>query len=507
MSKVVLIRPTGNTKHRYSGVNRIPLALLYLGTVLKVAGHIVKIIDATTDRDYKTSIIKECYDADIVGITALTSEVKNGLEISKLIKDEYDISIVWGGIHPSLFPELTCQDSLVDYVISGDGEYALLELVECIEKKEKLNDIASLSYKVFGRNVITNPERSYADLNKLPPIDYTLIDMDKYYEGGTWRMAVDVQTSRGCTFHCKYCVNTALNNHKVRTLNAERVVDECERLIKEYGANYITFVDDNFFINKKRAVGICEGIIKRNLKFKWFAEIRADYFRDGFIDKEFLELAEKSGLSNLTIGAESGNQHQLDLIGKEITVDNIIDSALYLSKTNIVTAYSFIIGLPDETKSDIVQVISFIEKMRKIYPRAVYNISTLRAYPGSELTEGFIKQGWIKEPQSLRQFAEREYNKVYTESPARPIWHCDPNFAYSVAQYSSIAYGPYSGPSIKNNLRYASILMLPEVTLQKIARWRLSKQFFGIKIDLHISKLLRYLYHMKAVRSITRWRK
>ncbi len=505
MSKIVLIRPMSDTDSYSSPILRIPLALLYVGSVLRRNGHEVKIIDVRAERNCNDMMIKECEDALIIGITALTSEVKWGLEVSQFLKDRFEIPIVWGGIHPSLYPRMTCEDSLVDYAVFGEGEYTMLELVEALESHKSVEGIKGLVHNDNGMVKVNEP-RDCINLDELPPIDYELIDMGRYLENGIWRKAMDAQTSRGCPYHCRFCVQSALDNHKVRLLSASKVVDNCEWLVEMYGVNYITFIDDNFFINKKRAEEICRGLIERRLNLKWFAEVRADFFRNGFVDKEFLELAQESGLTNLTIGAESGVPEMLKLMDKGITVDDIVNTAKVLTETDIVTAYSFIIGLPSESKDDILTTLKFLDNLYKIYPRALYKITTLRAYPGSELTEGFIKDGWIKEPKNLREFADHEINKVYTESPSKPVWHSDPEFAYSIACYSNIAHNPFTGVALKANLKYSAILLLPATILQKIARFRLRHQFFRYPIDTYINKLLMNIYYSRIARSIVRWK-
>lgn len=503
MMNVVLIKPRSSTNR--IGVERIPLSLLYIGSTLKANGHRVKIIDTNVGSRYKETIYNECEDADLVGITALTSEVKSGLAISKLIKEKFGIPIVWGGIHPTLFPLLTCEDKTVDFVVVGEGEYTLLELTNAIEKGQPFRGIKGLVYKEDGLVKVNQP-RPYVDFEGLPSIDYSLIEMGRYYEGRLWRKSVDIQSSRGCPYKCKYCINPTIKNGKVRALSVKKVVDECERVIMEYGVNFITFVDDNFFINKERAKGICCEIIKRGLEFKWFAEARADFFREGFIDRDFLELAGKSGLTNLTIGAESGSPRMLALIAKDITVENIIQSATVLAKTDIITAYSFLVGFPTETRGNILETLNCIKKLQVIYPRATCAIGTLRAYPGSELTEYIIKQGWIKEPRSLQEFAEHKHNKVYTERWLKPIWHRVPAFAYSVACYSFIAFGPFTGVSIKKHLKYSDILLLPLVLLQKIAIWRLNHLFFKCSLDLYISRALYSFCYSNIARKFVRWK-
>lgn len=501
MAKVVLIRPMSNVG-TIAKMPRMPLALLYIGSVLKYDGHDVVLIDMNAEADCKKRIAKECGDATIVGVSALTSEVRSGLDITRFVKSQTKAPVVWGGIHASLFPEMTCQNEFVDYVVYGEGEYAMLELVDALEGG---NDFEGTKGLVYHKNyaVVKNEPRSYIDLNDMPEIDYSLIDMDRYFEGGTWRKVADVQTSRGCPYKCHFCINAALHNHKVRFMSTDRVVAECERLVKDYGVNYITFIDDNFFINKKRAGDICKGLEK--LKVKWFAEVRANFFKDGFIDSDFLMMAEASGLSNLTIGAESGVPHCLEEMAKGITVDDILNSAKMLSKTKISAAYSFIIGLPNETEQDILQTVNFVSGLKRIYPHAVFNIAILRAYPRTKFTEHFAEQGWIREPSSLAEFANHGHNRVYTGSFIKPVWHSNPSFAHSVARVSEVAFGSFNRASVREHLKGASVLLLPEMTLQRIAFWRVRHRFFRFLVDVSAYRLLHWLYFNRWIRRLAKW--
>ncbi|MEE8470895.1 MAG: radical SAM protein [Dehalococcoidia bacterium] len=505
MSKIVLFRPKSSVHSLFPSLPRVPLGLLYVGTILSREGYDVRIIDATVDDDYVALADQECKDAMLVGITALTSEVKGGLEISSFIKERHDVPIVWGGIHPSLFPVLTCEDPLVDFAVLGEGEYTLLELVRALEKDSPLEGIEGLAYREEGLVKINQP-RPYVDLAKLPPLDYDLVDMAKYLRSGAWRRDIDVQTSRGCPSRCKFCVNPVLGNRILRAMPAKRVADECERLSTAYGIEFVTFVDDNFFVSRPRVKEICEEFIERKLDIKWFAELRADYFRPGFVDEDFLELAEAAGLTNLTIGAESGVPRLLELMGKDITVDDVVRSANMLATTDIATAYSFIIGLPTEDRDDILTTLQLVETLWKLYPKASYSITTLRAYPGCELTDYFVRQGWIHEPQSLREFAQDAFSKVYTESPAKLPWHCDPDFVYAIAYFTSIAYGPFSRKRVKEILGGFTFLLLPELLLQRIARVRLEHRFFKFLIDIWLHKALQYAYRSGVAKSFVRWR-
>lgn len=120
-----------------------------------------------------------------------------------------------------------------------------------------------------------------------------------------------------------------------------------------------------FFVSIKRAREICEEMIARNLDIKRFVECRADYFRPNFIDESFLDLAVKSRLSKLAISAESGSQRILNLLGKDITIEQILTCAKKLSKYNIEANFSYMVGIPGETKEDVTATKELAKKLRK----------------------------------------------------------------------------------------------------------------------------------------------
>jgi len=476
---ILLIKPINDLGSRH-----MPLGLLHIGTVLEKAGYNVKIVDATRDPNYKDVIAGEVKNALLVGITCLTTEIRSAIEISDYIKSISEVPIVWGGWHPTLLPEQTCSDKSVDFVCIGDGEDVVVKLADALRNGGHLDRIDGLGFK-DGPHVRVNQRKNRVNLEELPPINYDLVDVSQYVRTApSGRRVIEYESSRGCPYRCKFCTNVVGGNQTYRAKTARKVVSEIEILIRKHKANFITFVDSNFFVSLKRVEEICVEIIRRSLNIKWFAECRADYFPR--FSQEFLDLLARSGLTSLTIGAESGSQRILDLFRKDITVEQIILSAKMLSKYDIDPGYGFIVGTPWETKEEIITTIEVANKIRKLCPRARYAFSILTPYPKSEIADELIKAGFLKEPETLREWTSDNVRRSYTGfaglHSGKP-WNKNRDFLERLSYFSALAYNTYSDSDIRNHLRRFDVKLYPDLFCVLIARLRMRFIFFGLPID------------------------
>lgn len=478
-SDVLLIKPVNDLGSRH-----IPLGLLHIGTVLQKAGYNVKIVDATRDTNYRDVIAKAAKSALLVGITCLTTEIRSAIEISDYIKSISNVPIIWGGWHPSLLPEQTCSDKSVDFVCIGEGEDMIVRLADALRNGSPLEGIEGLGYK-DGPHVRVNPQRKYVNLEGLPPVNYDLVDVSQYLDTDvSGRKAIQYESSRGCPYRCRFCTNVVGGNQKYRAKTARKVIEEIEILIRLYKVNFIVFVDSNFFVSLKRVEEICAKMLQNSLNIKWFGECRADYFPR--FTPEFLDLLARSGLAGLTIGAESGSQRILDLFQKDITVEEILLSAKMLSKYDIEPSYGFIVGTPWETKEDITMSIKVVRKIRELCPRAGYGFSVLTPYPKSAIAKELIEAGFLKEPQTLREWtgemARRSYTGFAGSHSAKP-WNRNPDFLARLSYYSGLAYNTYSNSDIVGYFKRLDFKIYPDLLCILAARLRMKFVFFGLPID------------------------
>ena len=438
-NKVLLIRP----QNIYNYNNYPPLNLISIGSNLKAAGYDVRIINCAFENDPLHEIYGELKGVLFVGISLLTSEASDAYRIMKFIKENSDVPIVVGGWHCTLFPEQMADCDYVDYVIEGEGEEHIVEIAETLRKGDRCETT------IFHKKIL--------DLETLPLPDYDLdeniersIDnylTDKLSENVRQPMRwLPYESSRGCPSQCTFCINVVTNNTRYRKKSAEKVISEIEQIVKKYDLSHLKIIDDNFFVDIKRARKICEGIIELGLNITWDGECRCDYFNDNKLNDETLRLARESGLVQLTLGIESGSTHTLGLMKKGITPEQALNAVEKCNEHGIIARSSFILEIPGETVSDIDQTIMFVNKLRK-YPYFTCGVGTFRPYPKCELTEKLLTDGHLTEPSRFEEWTDRNIIDMYTSAELIRPWQINGKYSESASFYlnmeSSVRLGSH----------------------------------------------------------------
>jgi anaerobic magnesium-protoporphyrin IX monomethyl ester cyclase len=402
--KALLIYP-GNNK---SITKRMPLSILYLAESLIEKGFEPVLLDMQVDV-FDPVMLK---DIVCVGISTLTGEqITHGIEVAQLIRNVNPrIPLVWGGIHPSIMPEQTLLHPLVDFVMYGEGEEAFPMFVNALDTKSDLSCVPNLYIK--SDNIITSTQRTdFIKFNKYNSLPYDLLSLGKYQTSTRF----EYQSSRGCPHGCLFCYNKGFNAFKWRYKDSEIVLDELEAIEKRFNPEYLFFVDDEFFIHKKRAQEIIRGMMDRGLDFKWKACIRIDTINT--YDKEMLALLDKSGCLELPMGAESGSEKILSLVKKKISRKDIEDSARRTAGMRLVPQYSFMSGFPTEAKEDLKQTLSCIDSLWKINKDVKINgLFFATPFPGTELFELAKQYGYLPPP-SLDAWGDIDFILSYKNVP------------------------------------------------------------------------------------------
>ncbi|MFX1449451.1 MAG: B12-binding domain-containing radical SAM protein [Promethearchaeota archaeon] len=368
----------------------LPFSIIFIADYLLKRNIDVKFFDLRYDSHKQVLDNISEYEPDYVGISVMTGpQIYNALMISKLIKQEYNkIKIVWGGIHSTILPSQTIRNQLIDIIIRGEGEKSYYELVS----GKNLSQIKGLSLKK-DKKIIHNPNSNLLDtteVNELS-IPWELINPNRYIENGNFNMI----TSRGCPFKCAFCYNALLNNIW-RGWTAEKCIEEFDKVL-DFGVKKILFYDDNFFANMKR-IRLLFPYFKDN-EIIWKAELRVDRLTNS-LAKE----AKDHGCTQMYFGAESGSQRMLNVLNKNIFISDIIKSAKITKKHEILADYSWMIGIPGETKRDIRKTITLIKKIKKFNPNCEFSIKILFPYPKTEIYEKAVKLGF-KPPSNLLDWA------------------------------------------------------------------------------------------------------
>lgn len=404
MLKVLFIYPPIGRFDIYN----TPTGLLYVATVLKKDGYNVRLVDCSVESDYEEILKNEIRDTDLVGVYAMSVHIKLLMPLlEKLKKINGNIKIIWGGPHATLFPEQTAKSSLVDAAVRGEGEEAMLEIVRGYESgKLDFRKIKGLSFKRDGQ-IVTTADRDFIDMDKLPFLDWSLLN--KEVLSGVKDKIIRVQTSRGCPYHCAFCINVVSKNGKMRYRDPEKVLDEIEYLYREYNIKRVGFRDEVFISNREQVKEIAAGLLERNIKITWLANPRVEYLKDSYIDDSYLKLLADSGCNKLSAGAESGSQRILDLLRKGITVEDTLNFVRRTKKFNILPVVAFLTGIPTETEEEQRQTLKLIRDILRIQPKAFINgPANFRPYPGGELYDMCIKKYNLTMPQSLEEWAKAD---------------------------------------------------------------------------------------------------
>jgi anaerobic magnesium-protoporphyrin IX monomethyl ester cyclase len=363
----------------------LPMGILSVGSALKNRGFEVRLINITEKEIDKTVAEVIAANPLFVGLSVMTGiQTKHSAEFSKKIKERSSLKILWGGIHPSLLPEQCLAEEFIDFIIVGEGEEIAVELAQKLTRREPLLCILGLGYKENNKINLNHPRPLIQNLDQWS-LNFELLDLEKYlYKLDKFKRVIAYKTSRGCPFDCAFCYNRAFNQSRWRAWSIEKVVKDIEYLKQKYQIDAIKFYDDNFFVDKRRALEI----LKR-IDLPAHLEVRID-----MIDDDLAKELKERGVFDLLIGVESGSNRLLELINKKITVDRIIAAVKSLAKYNLPASYSAIIGLPTETQEEFQSTINLLYKIYKIHPTAAFTLGAYMPYPGSLMYDLAKKEGF-----------------------------------------------------------------------------------------------------------------
>jgi len=397
MKNILLIFP-GDRFKEFSSL-RPPLGLTYIGAVLEEEGYNVKIIDFGVEKE-DVNILNNDYlkSFDLVGISVLSSLYNNSKEIIKQIRSvNKDIPIIMGGTHPTAMPREVLEENDINIVVMGEGEETIKEIVKNYPRN--LKKIKGIVYKNKGK-IIENERRPLIpDINILPFPARHLLKIEKYQNYIHGRKATTIMSSRGCPYNCVYCFK--LDGRAWRPRKAELVVDELEKIVKDYNISAFYFHDDLFTADRKRVIDICNEIIKRNLDIFWICESRINT-----IDEELLNMMKKAGCKQIHFGIESGDEETLKKIRKGITKEQAKKALSLTKKAKIYTKAYFMIGFPRDTRESLVNSLNFMLDIEA--DEILLNVVT--PFPGTELWDLAIKDGIIN-PKNI------PWDKFYGATP------------------------------------------------------------------------------------------
>lgn len=469
---------------------RLPMSIITLATHLISNGYNCRMVDERIV-DLQDKDIKQ---ADIIGISSMSGAqlrcaVKTAHRIKKIMPD---IPLVWGGAHPSAFPEQTAESPLVNCVVKYEGEDTFLKLCQRMLKNTDYSDVEGIAFKRDGA-IINNPgPDKWLDMETLNFPRYDLLDIRKYadHEDG-----LSYETSRGCPFRCQFCYVEYFHKRRWRGKGSGKVLDEVERIKKDLGVKKLFIIDDNFFADKKRSIEICSRMMSSNISFSWSATARADFLYS--CSGADMDIIRRSGCEILAIGAESGSGAVLETLKKGITPAQVREAVKKCLLNNIMPTVSFVIGLPFESDDDLRQTLDLYDELVSMGKEVEINgLFIYVPYAGTPIFDIAIKYGY-QPKKTLEEwrdwsFSDSRNNPWLKKGLRRKI-----NAVSSIARFKYLyhRFEFYSEEFRKQKLKSPLVKLGYKIFVKifaRIADWRWKHRFFSCAYEWRLWEKVTY---------------
>lgn len=390
-----------------------PIGLAYLVSYCRSRGIDVKIIDVQGNRleldDVKTQLQK--YNPSMVGVTAMTTTMPSAMQMVQLAKETLpNARIVMGGVHPTISPEEVLDDSNVDFVIRGEGEFVLSTLFEQLQKGEPLN-APGLVYKEEDKKHFCASQQLIKDLDVLPSADYESFPAEEYIRYNQELRSlkgISMIVTRGCPYGCTFCAVEVTMGKRYRLRSPAVTVDEMLHLRERFGIEGIWFKDSIFNLNKRWVYEFCDILIKRGVNMNWQCNTRVD-----LIDEEMIKAMKRAGLTQIDVGIESGSPETLETLGKRMLIGKI-EKAVELAKKYVKVSGFFMVGVPGETMEDVEATFEMAKRLK--IDKSSWSIFT--PLPGTDLYDDLVKSGELNGNVDFQDIHFTDTRRSFSKIPA-----------------------------------------------------------------------------------------
>lgn len=378
-----MIQPDYPKDFRYglkTSMHYSPLGLEYIAAHVRDIAE-TRILDNRPNNSNRVKNVLADFRPDYVGISCNFSfQIHHVLSLAKLAKD-YGAITVLGGWHPTLAPDNTLAFPWVDVVVRSEGELTFRDLI----RKNTPKGVQGLSYKQNG-SIIHNTARELANLDhlRLPARDL-LTDRARYNFFG---IPIEImETSRGCPYNCKFCCIHEFYAKKYRHRSVPHIMRELLE-IKNH-CSYVQLIDDNFMVNPKHALALCDEIIRHKLNMIFMTTVRVDSV---IKHPKVYERMAKAGFISLYLGIESFSDKALKNLNKQFQVRETVAAIKFLRKIGFLLLGSVILGANyDDTEQDLQSTI----ENAKALDLDLLSFNFLIPYPGTQLAREVEDNGLL----------------------------------------------------------------------------------------------------------------
>ncbi|MFH0822164.1 MAG: radical SAM protein [Pseudomonadota bacterium] len=337
---------------------------------------------------------------DLVGISCNSGNMDTARVMVGRLK-AHGVPVVLGGSHPTVLPEQSLAYTSADMAVMGEGETALVAILDSTAGKGDFRDTRSLAWNQSG-HIHINPRGELIDnIDELPIPDRSFIDRSHYF-------GEVVMTSRGCPFDCAYCASRNIWGKRVRFRSLDSLLKELKMLkaaaedpgqaseAARPGSRVVKVIDDTFTLGKKRTLDFLQALIGEGLNcFEFTGGVRVDT-----LDEEIAATMHEAGFRRVTLGVESGSPKILRMIRKGTTNDRVKRAVELLRNAGIKSHAFFMIGFPEETREDVEMSKQLIREARPDY----VEVNMVTPYPGTWLFDELISEDPMKIDRWYRWF-------------------------------------------------------------------------------------------------------
>jgi len=411
------------------------MGIASMSAILKRNGHRVNYFSYDSWEASKALFTRiNLFNPLVVGLSVTASTFNSAVKVAKQIKMKFPkITIIMGGVHPTIFPECIYVSQSIDAICLGEGEYVLLDFIRNLKKNDG-SHVKTIGFWVRNKRnkIIKNPTpTTLIDVNTLPIpdrsifLDESILKFPREYYHN--RFGLEFIFSRGCPFECTYCSNHALKKFYgprfVRFKSPRQAIKEIRYVMKHYRYDYFRFHDDTFTVNSRWLSAFLNEYSKIKVPFQ--CNIRAD-----LCNKELFKKMKNVGCEEVLIGVESGDDEiRMKMLNKRISTSVFKQAFSWAKEVGLKTTAFVLIGLPDETPKKFINTIKFLSEVEadELFLYVYY------PYPGTKLYSYCLSKGYLNTNSNQINVLERK-DTILTmpEFSRQDILYYYNNFSYLV---------------------------------------------------------------------------
>ena len=483
---IILFNPKA-TRYRN---RRFPLSVLSIAAVLE-GREDYEIVDGNLD-PHPTETIAVLLQQKPVELLAVTvmpgPQTRSAVETCRELRARFPrVPIVWGGYFPSNYTQAALNADYVDFAVRGQGEDALLELIEAIRGGRALETIQGLSYKDAGGNQRHNPERFLKPPDGFPWIPYHRLPVDRYLlPTFLGRRTAVHQASIGCPFRCNFCGVVTFAGSREKMESPARTEAILRHLACNYGVDAVQFYDNNFFLREDHARELAERLAP--LKLRWWCEARTDIMMR-YSDATF-DAIRRAGCAMIFFGAESGSNEILQEMNKDLKAEDTLALASRIRQFGIIPEFSIIFGNTKDPEGDTEECFRFIRKLKRLNPAAEIVVQHYTPVPQRDRMYGGVEEQ-IQFPTTPDEWATERWQRFATQKDPSTPW-LRPRTKRLIDNFELVVSSRW--PTVQD-------IRLPawgRMTLKALSDWRYRLGVYALPLELRFAQRVINLRKPKA---------